>query len=134
MKELNDISLGTWARSFRVQAFVSQPRQRLLCHRGTAEDKGVSYKQSLQVSTDTIRSTDITQASEDLNIFHLPVHSFHGAPGFLFLGVRKESEASRSLRYPIHHETNWSNKHEVNLNNSEAKTSHHIIISDCHLP
>ena len=30
--------LGTSARSLRVQAFVLQPRQRSLCHPGTAED------------------------------------------------------------------------------------------------
>lgn len=50
-------------------------------------------------------------------IQELPVHSFHGAPGFLLFGVRKESETSRSLRYSIHHETNWNWNYEANLNN-----------------
>lgn len=35
------------------------------------------------------------------------MHSFHGALGFLLIGVREETEASRPLRYSIHNEMNF---------------------------
>lgn len=91
----------------------------------------MSYK---QISLQAPQTISITRASDDLDIFHLPVHPFHGAPGFLLPGVRKESETSRSLRYSIHHETNWSSKHGAKLNNSEFKTQTFAHLGLCHLP
>ena len=61
-----------------------------------------------------------TQWSEHCFPYH-PVHSFHGALGFLFDSVGHERETSRPLFYSIHHEMNCSIKWESNRKHPEAK-------------